>query len=140
MKHSDHVFGSVLITAERKPLTAITSPFLRDGWVSDVELSPFPPTTANGVLWTRTVPDTTQSAQGWSAEQVWGYAEHDIPGLGRQKRYTRRIHFVSPSLTKDVLLVYDWLPEKRKSGGGAQAAISEPAADEEEDLSSFGAS
>jgi hypothetical protein len=79
------------------------------------------------------VPDKMHSEQGWSAEQVWGYAEHDIPGLGRQKRYTRRIHFVSPSLTKDVLLIYD-----TASQGSGVDAVSKPAAHQEEDLSSYG--
>jgi hypothetical protein len=85
-------------------------------------------------LWTFTVPDETHSAQGWSAEQVWGYAEHDIPGLGRQKRYTRRIHFDSPSLTKDVLLVYD----SQSEGTSSVAADSKLTAHEGEDLSSYG--
>ena len=133
-KHSDHVFGPVLITAERKPLSDITAPFLREGWTSDVENSPFPNT--EGVLWTFTVPDKAHSAQGWSAEQVWGYAEHDIPGVGRQKRYTRRIHFVSPSLTKDVLLVYD----SQSEGTSGVAAVSKLAAHEGNDLSSYGSS
>lgn len=131
LRHTDHVFGSVLITADRKPLADITSPFLREGWTSDVETSPFP--TTNGVLWTFTVPDKMHSEQGWSAEQVWGYAEHDIPGLGRQKRYTRKIHFVSPSLTKDVLLVYD-----TPSQGSGVGAVNKAAAHQEEDLSSYG--
>jgi len=51
--------------------------------------------------------------------------------LGRQKRYTRRIHFVSPSVTKDVLLIYDQ-KDAGETGGSA--------AHEDEDLSSFGAS
>lgn len=66
----------------------------------------------------------------WSAEQVWGYAEHDIPGEGRQKRYTRKIHFVSPSLTKDVLVIYDQQDVPKKQGDGQ----------DDEDLGSFGSS
>jgi len=131
LKHSDHVFGPVLITAERKPLADITSPFLREGWTSDVETTPFP--TTKGVLWTYTVPDQTHKTQGWSAEQVWGYAEHDIPGVGRQKRYTRRIHFVSPSLTKDVLLVYD-----TSSDLSGPVAVDKSAIPQEENLASYG--
>jgi hypothetical protein len=123
-KHSDHVFGAVTIQAQRKPLSEITHPFLKEGWTPDIEDSPFPD--VKGALWTYTVPDEPAGNHNkWAAEQVWGYAEHDIPGAGREKRYTRRIHFESPSLTKDVLLIYDLLPS---------------AAGEGEDLSSFGSS
>jgi hypothetical protein len=125
-KHSDHVFGAVLITAERKPLSEITHEFLKEGWTSDIEESPL---NKKGVLWTFTVPDKSQRTDEWSAEQVWGYAEHDIPGLGREKRYTRKIHFISPTLIKDVLLVYD--------SRDVESTIS---TEEEEDLASFGAS
>jgi hypothetical protein len=106
LSHIDHVFGAVLITARRKPLSEITVPFLAEGWTGDIEDSPFPNVT--GAVWTYTVPDPSKRKDQWSAEQVWGYAEHDIPGEGSQKRYTRKIHFVSPKLTKDVLLVYDY--------------------------------
>jgi hypothetical protein len=131
-KHSDHVFGAVLINAERKPLSQITHQFLTQGWTSDVETSPF--TNTKGVLWTFTVPDKSRRSDEWSAEQVWGYAEHDIPGVGIQKRYTRRIHFISPSLTKDVLLIYDQKDED------VTATIDSTSHDDDEDLSSFGES
>ena len=51
--------------------------------------------------------------------------------MGRGKRYTRRIHFTSPSLTKDVLLVYDQKDVESSTGSSA-------ASHHEEDLSSFG--
>jgi hypothetical protein len=130
-EHNDHVFGAVCITAERKPLADITTPFLKEGWTSGVEDTPFD--NVKGVIWTYTVPDKTKRSDEWSAEQIWGYAEHDIVGLGIEKRYTRRIHFTSPNLTKDVLLVYD-----RRDDGTTTTSTS--AADEEEDLSSFGGS
>ena len=124
-KHYDHVFGAVLITAERKPLSSITIPFLKEGWT---------PRTFKDerVLWTYTVPDKEQRQDEWSAEQVWGYAIHDIPGRGREERYTRKIHFVSPSLTKDVLLVYD--------AKDAPVNDTSNSATEDDDLASFGAS
>jgi hypothetical protein len=130
LNHSDHVFGAVLITAERKPLSKITNPFLKEGWTLDVETTPF--ANLKGVLWTYTVPDKSQRSDEWCAEQVWGYAEHDVPGYGRQKRYTRRIHFTSPSLTKDVLLVYD------QEGAGTSTTSSSN--HDDEDLASYGAS
>jgi len=129
-KHHDHVFGSVLITAERKPLSQITDPFLKEGWTPRTFKD-------EGVLWTYTVPDKSQRKDEWSAEQVWGYAVHDIPGRGREERYTRKIHFVSPSLTKDVLLVYD---AKDAPVSRSTPSDSESAAAEDEDLASFGAS
>lgn len=131
LKHSDHVFGAVVIQTERKPLSAITNSFLKEGWTEDVETTPFE--NVKGVLWTYTVPDKSQGSNAeWAAEQVWGYAEHDIPGVGREKRYTRRIHFTSPSVTKDVLLIYDQKDVEKSTSSAPYH--------EEEDLSSFGAS
>ena len=127
--HSDHVFGAVSIDAQRKPFSEITSAFLKEGWTSDVEVTPFNDVT--GVLWTHTTPDKTKRNDEWSAEQIWGYAQHHIPGKGKEKRYTRKIHFVSPSLTKDVLLIYD-----RKDDGTTTMSSNV----DEEDLSSFGTS
>jgi hypothetical protein len=132
--HSDHVFGAVSINAERKPLASIAHPFLVQGWTADVQDTPFPD--VKGVLWTLTVPDKTKRADEWVAEQVWGYADHDIPGKGTEKRYTRRIHFESPALTKDVLLVYDLKDGGMTSGSGTTTSTDE----EEEDLGSFGGS
>ena len=133
LKHSDHVFGPVVIQTERKPISSITNTFLKQGWTEDIETTPFKD--IKGVLWTYTVPDESQRSDAeWSAEQVWGYAEHDIPGVGREKRYTRRIHFTSPSLTKDVLLVYG------QKDMESTTSASSTSHDEEEDLSSFGAS
>jgi hypothetical protein len=128
-KHHDHVFGHVLITAARKPLSQITDPFLKEGWTPRTFKD-------EGVLWTYTVPDKEQRKDDWSAEQVWGYAIHDIPGKGREERYTRKIHFVSPSLTKDVLLVYD------AKDAPVVAAITDTklSAADDEDLASFGSS
>jgi hypothetical protein len=123
-KHSDHVFGTVLITAERKPLSEITDPFLKQGWTSDIETTPF--SNVKGALW------TSQRGEDWSAEQVWGYAEHDIPGVGREKRYTRRIHFTSPTLTKDVLVIYG---QKY-----VETTATTSSSHDDEDLSSFGSS
>jgi hypothetical protein len=131
VKHSDHVFGSVIIQSQRKPLSEITIEFLKEGWTSDIEKTPFDEVA--GVLWTYTIPDPTTTDRKWAAEQVWGYAEHDIPGMGRERRYTRKIHFVSPSVTKDVLLVYD------QKDVPSTATVSSLAS-EEDDLSSFGAS
>ena len=88
------------------------------------------------MLWTYTVPDRAERRDEWSAEQVWGYAIHDIPGRGREERYTRKIHFVSPSLTKDVLLVYD----AKDAPVSSTTPSDNKSAAEDEDLSSFGAS
>ena len=85
-----------------------------------------------GCIWTHTVPDKTTTDREWIAEQVWGYAEHEIPNQGRQKRYTRRLHFVSPTMTKDVLLVYD-----QKDGDDTTTTIS---SERDEELASFGGS
>jgi hypothetical protein len=85
-----------------------------------------------GVLWTYTVPDKSQRSDEWSAEQVWGYATHDIGGT-REQRYTRRIHFTSPSVTKDVLLVY----ENKDIPSSTSASTS---TNDSEDLASFGGS
>ena len=92
-----------------------------------METTPFPD--RKGALWSYSVPDKSQNSNEWYAEQVWGYAEHDIPGSGREKRYTRKIHFISPTLTKDVLLIYD-----QKDTGTTTSAAS----NEDEDLASFG--
>jgi hypothetical protein len=83
-------------------------------------------------MWTLTVPDKATRSDHWVAEQVWGYAEHDIPNQGREKRYTRKIHFTSPNLTKDVLLVYD-----RIDDGSSVNSLS---IHENDDLGSFGGS
>jgi hypothetical protein len=122
----------VSITAERKPLSEINHPFLLQGWDSDVEGSPFE--NVKGVLWTYTVPDKSQRNDEWSAEQVWGYATHDIPGGTRERRYTRRIHFTSPSLTKDVLLVYE------NNMPRSSTTTTSASADDGDDLASFGSS
>jgi hypothetical protein len=132
-RHSDHVFGPVLIKAERKPLVEIQDPFLKEGWGSDVEDSPLE--NVRGVQWTYTVPDESLTDRRYSAEQVWGYADIEIPGAGKQRRYVRKVHFVSPTLTKNVLLVYD-------HADGAPIAVAETPEEEEEeeDLTSFGTS
>jgi hypothetical protein len=119
----------VLITAQRKPLSEITHEYLREGWSDDIEVTPFDG--VKGAIWTYTVPDKDTTDREWIAEQVWGYAEHDIPGQGREKRYTRKIHFTSPSLTKDVLLIYD-----QKDVPTAQTGTG----DVDDDLASFGSS
>jgi hypothetical protein len=123
------VFGAVAITAERKSLADIKIPYLTTNWTADIEETPL--AAVKGVLWTLTVPDKAKRSDEWTAEQVWGYAEHDIPGIGREKRYTRKIHFTSPTLDKDILLVYDRIDDGSSTSSEAL---------EEEDLSSFGAS
>jgi len=142
VKHYDHVFGHVLIDAVRKPLTDIRRNFLKTGWTDDVETTPYDD--VKGVLWTYTIPDLEQRDDRWTAEQVWGYAEHDIPGAGRQKRYTRRIHFVSLNLTKDVLLVYDQVDPPPESSASSSEPTTSTTTDSEatldDDLGYYGSS
>lgn len=114
---------------------------MKTGWTADVETTPYDD--VKGVLWTFTFPDLEKREDRWSAEQVWGYAEHDIPGAGRQKRYTRKIHFVSPNLTKDVVLIYDQVdppPQSSTSSSEPTSNTTDSEATLEDDLGNYGSS
>jgi len=99
--HYDYVFGAVTSQALRVPIEELE--YFKDvDW--DVEASTAHPEGVGqaGILVVRNGPDETKREDKWSAYNVWGY--EFIEG---KKTYVRRIHFWSPKLTKDLVVVYD---------------------------------
>jgi hypothetical protein len=103
-KHYDYVFGGVTSRASRKSIGDL-SVFNSENWdlKSSMEQVDGPAKDkCAGFLVVINEPDKELRSDDWRAINVWGFET-----INGEKRYVRRVHFESPTFTKDLVIVYD---------------------------------
>lgn len=99
--NAHEVYGDMFTSAKRESLSSIAAEnkFLASGWI-DSEFGEAGPI----VIRSRNA-DTNKYV--WEAVQVWGIRMVEVNGKP-ERRYARLTYFKSKSLTKELLLVYDY--------------------------------
>lgn len=96
-EHTDHVFGVVRGKTRWIELDhpELDDDFLKEGWLTGDEEKSGP----NGERFVQSFAD---AKNGWTGNQVWGFAM-----IGSERRYTRRVVVIKGDQVKKIRMVYD---------------------------------
>jgi hypothetical protein len=108
-KNSDHVFGAVetkMVKLSREKVKEI------DGWLAEGWLDEQPDGIESSLVYVHALPDGKKAnKQGWEAHEVWGFMDVDVGGGKKERKWVRKVHFLSTNVNKQLFLVWDVVDE-----------------------------
>jgi hypothetical protein len=108
-KHDDHVFGAVETKMARVSHQEVKE---IDAWLAEGWLHEQPEGIKSSLVYVHALPDGRRAnKQGWEAHEVWGFAEVDVGGGKQERKWVRKVHFLSTDLNRQLFLVWDIVDE-----------------------------
>jgi hypothetical protein len=95
-EHEDHIFGKLQGRTRFISADAIEDPYQKDGWLEGEEETGGPAGESH-------VESDVVADAGWTANQIWGFAE-----INGERRYTRRVVVKKGDEVLKIRLVYEY--------------------------------